>query len=442
MISTDLFSGGHSPSACSLDSGTNPDTDFIDRQRHARQQLSLSDTEDTTRQIKTSLWLDGDQNQAVSESNIWDIPSYEGTPSESVLSQMHESPILSHEEPQVDGFIPRIPLLSHLMQTEKHVSKTADNPSLPTSSDDNPPPGPITPLAPLVLVPKIHHPTSIMGTIIHCLSALSTLKVSPFQPLAISSLEAIFHIEDHQPHIPALVGLPLWMRQHNNKNDTTINQEENEMVRQLWICAASDDPSSFGTAPSQTGSKVVMRKDGVNLIPQHLEALCQFCLYVLQESCGDAGKLSSNPHKCEKQRKMLKKMATKRGFEEFWEEYREERASRDERWMKLPSPFDSRKLGMRYERLVNTVNGGLGGEKSMRKTEKVEEMTRTEGSVTRGLARKREGLSEADGRGGRIKRESSEASSEESDVLPPSKRRTRYSGKSVTRSSVSSNMES
>ena len=233
------------------------------------------------------------------------------------------------------------------------------------------------------------------------------------------------------------------MRHHNNKHDTTINQE-NEKVRQLWICADFDDPSSFGASSSQTGSKLVMRKDGVNLLPQHLEALCHFCLYLLQESCGDAGRLSSKAHKYERQKKMFKKMATKRGFKEFWEEYRDEKALQDERWMKLPSPYDSRKLGVRYERLVPAVNGNMGGEKSIRKTEKVEEPTRTEGLVTRGLAlaRKREVLSEVHGGGGRIKREWSEASSEESDILPPSKRRTRYSGKSVTRESISSNMES
>ena len=210
------------------------------------------------------------------------------------------------------------------------------------------------------------------------------------------------------------------------------------MVRRLWINTDFDDPG-FGTSPSQIGSKVVMRKDGVNLIPQHLEALCYFCLYVLQESCGVNGTLSSRLHKREKQERMFKKMATMRGFEEFWEEYRKERALRDERWKVLPSPYDSRKLGMRYEKLVSTFSENMGGQRSTRKADTVEETTRTEGLVTRGLARKREVASEADGRGRRW-RELSEASSEESDILPPSKRRTRYSGKSVTRESVPSNV--
>ena len=134
---------------------------------------------------------------------------------------------------------------------------------------------------------------------------------------------------------------------------------------------------------------------------------------------------------------MFKKMATKRGFEEFWEEYRDEKALQDERWKYLPSPYDGRKLGIRYRRLFPAVNENMGGERLIRKTEKVEEIMRTEGLVTRGLARKREVAGEADSRGRRVKRESSEASSEESDILPPSKRRTRYSGKSVTRESVS-----
>ena len=256
-----------------------------------------------------------------------------------------------------------------------------------------------------------------MGTIIHCPGTMSALKVPQFYPLAISNLEAAFHLEDRQPHIPALVGLPLWMRQHN-KNDST--DQDNEMVRQLWICANLDDPG-FGTSPSQIGSKAVMRKDGVNLIPHHLEALCHFCGYVLQESCGNRGFLSSKPRKCKRQKQLFKRMATRRGFEEFWREYRVERASHDDTWKDLPSPYDNRKLGMRYSWLVLTVNENTGGDTSIRKTDTVEETTRTPGLVTRGLARRREVVSEADGRGRRRrKRESSETSSEESDFLPPS----------------------
>ena len=346
--------------------------------------------------------------------------------------------MLPLEEPQADDFIPQIPLLSLFIRNKKYVSRTpADKSLLPTSSDDNLPPGNITPKVPRVLVPKVHHPTEIMGTIIHCPGALSTLKVPQFYPLAILSLEALFHIEDRQPHIPALVGLPLWMRQHH-KNDST--DQENEMVRQLWICANFDDPG-FGTSPSQIGSKVVMRKDGMNLIPQHLEALCHFCRYVLQESCGDAGTLSSKPRKCNRQKKMFKKMATMRGFEEFWREYCVERASHDERWKDLPGPYDSRKLGMRYSWLVPTVSENTGGDTPIWKADTVEETTRPEGLVIRGSARKSEVVSEADSRGRRMRRELSEASSEGSDILPPSERRTRYSGKSVTRQFIPSNME-
>ena len=229
------------------------------------------------------------------------------------------------------------------------------------------------------------------------------------------------------------------MRQYsnnNNKNDTT-KQEENEMVRQLWICANFDDPG-FGTAPSQIGSKLVMRKDGVNLLPQHLEALCHFCIYVLQESCGGTGMLSSSPRKCEEQKQIFNKMATMRGFAGFWREYSEERGARDGRWKGLPSPYERGKLGMRYEWLVPTVDGDRGGERSVWEGDRVGETTRTEGLVTRELARRREAGCEADGRG-RRKRELSEASSEESDIVPPSKRRrTGCSGKSVTRLSIPS----
>ena len=434
MIPTNPLSGENSPSACSTDS----DTDFIERQCYARQQLTQSDTEDTTRQTQSSPSGDGDLKQAVPESSIWEMPSYDRTRSESVLSQMHDLPMLPREEPQADDFIPQMPLLYLFINTKRHVLSTPSNSLSSTSSGDEILLGNITPKVPRVLIPKVHHPTEVMGTIIHCPGSISTRKVSRFHHLAVSSLEAAFHFEDRQPHIPALIGLPLWMRQHN-KNDSI--DEENEMVRQLWISANFDDPG-FGTSPSQIGSKLVMRKDGVNLIPHHLEALCHFCLYVLQESCGDTGTLSSKPCKCKKQKKAFKKMATMRGFEEFWREYRFERASHDERWKDLPSPYDTRKLGMRYSWLAPIVNDTTGGETPLREADTVKETTRTEGLVTRGLARKREVVSEADRRGRTRTRESSEASSERSDISTPAKRRrTSCSGKSVTRESIRSNME-
>ena len=229
------------------------------------------------------------------------------------------------------------------------------------------------------------------------------------------------------------------MREHSNNNDTTGDQE-NEMVRQIWICANFDDPG-FGTAPSQIGSKLVMREDGVNLFPQHLEALCHFCIYVLRESCGGTGTLSMNPRKSEKQKQIFKKMATMRGFTGFWREYSEARGERDGRWNGLPSPYDKGKLGMRYEWLVPAVDGDRGGERSVWEGDRVEERARTEGLVTRELARRREAGCEADGRG-RRKGELSEASSEGSDILPPSKRRrTGCSGKSVTTQLIPRNTE-
>ena len=75
MIPTNPLSGRNTPSACSTDS----DPDFIERQRYARQQLSPSDTEDTTRQDQSSPLQDRDQNEGVTESSIWEMPSHERT---------------------------------------------------------------------------------------------------------------------------------------------------------------------------------------------------------------------------------------------------------------------------------------------------------------------------------------------------------------------------
>ena len=228
-----------------------------------------------------------------------------------------------------------------------------------------------------------------MGTIIYCDGAISALRVPQFDLLAVSSFEATFHHDDSQPHIPALVGLPLWMRQHR-QNDSI--DQENNLARHLWISTNFDHPG-FGSSAAQLGSRLLMRKDGVNLIPHHLEALCTFCISVLRESCGERGILSKTPGKSDKQKKLFKQMATQKGFETFWNEYRARKASHDARWKNLPSPYDVARLGVTYSWLVPSyatkdTSGRRGA--PTRATDAVGPLTRTEGLVTRGLARKRE----------------------------------------------------
>ena len=146
------------------------------------------------------------------------------------------------------------------------------------------------------------------------------------------------------------------------------------------------------------------------------------------------GGLSKIGRRRERQERVLREMATRREFEEFWGTYCEERG-----WKGLPGPYDCGSVGRGYERVVSGASDQVVGEE---RADMGGEMMRTEGLVTRGLAKKREAESEGDG-SRRRRREASEASSEESDIRPPSKRRRKAcSGKVGSSQSSPSNEES
>ena len=90
---------------------------------------------------------------------------------------------------------------------------------------------------------------------------------------------------------------------------------------------------------------MVVRRDGLELLPRHAEVLCFFCKYVVEEvvGVGSAG-LAEDKERQWVQRKMLRKLLCKKGFLEFYDDYCLERSFEDPGWRGLPSPFDVRVL--------------------------------------------------------------------------------------------------
>lgn len=212
----------------------------------------------------------------------------------------------------------------------------------------------------------------------------------------------------------------------------------NQAARALFISINA----GFGAVPALTGAILVARRDGYDLLPKHVEALCAFCAYVLGGICGgggdgdgmggcgnDMGGLEKRGWESERERerkreerqRVFRGLVTRGVFEGFWREFCEERG-----WRGCVGPYDVGRLGRGYGGVVRSIGDGDGCKERVIKGE---EKTRTEGLMTRGLARKMEGEGECDS-GRRRKRESSsEDGNEGSDVVPAAKRRRiRYLG--------------
>lgn len=180
----------------------------------------------------------------------------------------------------------------------------------------------------------------VKGAIIYCQGIIEKNNARSFASTTIAGIEATLHAQDPPCPIPSLIGLPIWMRTH--KHDPAINRA-NPMA--TWLHIIGDlDAEGFGfAAKSVLDSAVVMRKDGKELIPRHLEVLCFFCKHVLEEVFEDeAGKvgLSDDPYVRGVQEKTFQKLACRKGFLEFYDSYCLERGAEDARWRNLPSPYD------------------------------------------------------------------------------------------------------
>lgn len=190
--------------------------------------------------------------------------------------------------------------------------------------------------------------------VIYCEGAMREGRSRRFAPTNISSAEAAFHIGDQPCSIPSMINLPLWMRTY--RHDPTIYNRENTVA--TWLHVIGDlDAEGFGFATKKwLDNAVVVRVDGKDLLPQHLEALSFFCRHVFEEVIGEnfgCNGLSDNAVMRKMQKATFRKLVSKTGFMEFYERYCSEKAMLDEHWRRLPSPYYDNVIPSKDEPLTN-----------------------------------------------------------------------------------------
>ena len=196
----------------------------------------------------------------------------------------------------------------------------------------------------------VQHPTPIetMGVVVHC----SDKDVPEYASKRVPSYEHVSHIKDSPFYIPTKIGLPLWLRFHPPQLSDSDNKRQNIWAEiltvristvDLYDNAKNQNRPAIWTDPLE-GSKLVMRKDKFNLIPQHLEVICEFCMQTADRTDAPSGKGNDDRDKSV-QKEWFEQAATRDKFEVFYRRYRAKRAKKDRKWRNLPSPYDTARLG-------------------------------------------------------------------------------------------------
>jgi hypothetical protein len=168
--------------------------------------------------------------------------------------------------------------------------------------------------------------------------------------------EVVYHANDSPLSIPTQIGLPLWQLSHTQLPMNPEKERKNCIVGYLSVSAVPATSSinsgnGDGTPLSWQeayGSKVMMRQDGFNLLPQHVIVLYHFCKDMSNTTVRYAGKPGDKRDKLVQQRERFQEVATRANFEMYYRRFCDREVANDPRWRNLPSPYDLAQLGKKY----------------------------------------------------------------------------------------------
>lgn len=208
------------------------------------------------------------------------------------------------------------------------------------------------------------------GVVIYSPAARTMLNLSVYASVEASHFESDFHVGEPPFDIPTMVGLPIYTRNFNfyslwdnsNPDPDQFSDSANPTAQYLNINGNLDDPA-FGVPTIPTGNIYVFRTDGINLLPQHLEALIEFCPMLLDQVFLINGRrgLATDPIIRERQKQLFRDQATREGFLFFFWRFRAAklRNGGGPVWKDLPSPYDKVALGGGFDITTDSDAAGL-----------------------------------------------------------------------------------
>lgn len=178
------------------------------------------------------------------------------------------------------------------------------------------------------------------GVRINCLDDVRCHSLRQYVSVPVPKMHPIY-LEPVSCDISQLIGLPIQTYKYVHRTD--LYSGVNQLAAHLHRCGDFES-STWGFPPQQwlfnTRSVLVVRCDGKDLLPEHAEALCNFCCH----DFGDVFSLKAEVQAYrsgsqEERRKAFRDKASREGFERFFEQYRSSQAERME-WRHIPTPYE------------------------------------------------------------------------------------------------------
>lgn len=179
------------------------------------------------------------------------------------------------------------------------------------------------------------------GVRINCLDDVRSHSLRQYLPVLVPKAHPIY-LEPMSCDISRLIGLPIQMYKYVHRAD--LYSGESQLAAYLHRCGDVDSPR-WGFPPQQwlsdTRNVLIVRCDGKELLPEHAEALCNFCFHAFRDIFSLAAEVKAHRSGSQEERgKAFMAKASRGGFERFFERYRSRQASRIARWRHIPTPYE------------------------------------------------------------------------------------------------------
>jgi len=180
---------------------------------------------------------------------------------------------------------------------------------------------------------KAYPPSSLRGVRINCLGDTKSGR-GQFEAVEVT----VDRTKDHftTPPLPARFGMPLELKKIPPPKEWQYDSYILQNPTVTFLHLDSDPNSSrWGLAAFEwdeiVGSVIVVRPDGKDLLPQHVEALCHYCRYFLLPFFGDSKGMGMDPESIISKEEVLYRMSPK-SFELFCTGFCNYRNDTDPKW--------------------------------------------------------------------------------------------------------------
>ena len=164
----------------------------------------------------------------------------------------------------------------------------------------------------------------------------------PFRPVSILPAHPVFSAKECCD-LPAMAGIALYIHRYDIK--FYPGEFENKLASKITRCGDITSKEWGQTRWPWKGVRnaaLIVRQDGKDLLPQHVEALCAWCQNYLEkvissDAVKDANTEESGGHE---NAKRVIEQAARESFENHWMSFSEKKAFIDENWKNVPSPYE------------------------------------------------------------------------------------------------------